>query len=299
MQRYTHSGIVPVSGAITTVLVGLTAAVLGGLVYAVAAYWISWGIMRLVMMGVYAAVVGVAIGIAANAGKIRSPLFITVVALVCAGLGLWTYWGGYDVARNGLGVAAVAWTPDRLVEHGQELFKEGTFTLRGKGRTNGWLLAIVWVIEAVCVTFIIVALARTDAQRPFCESCLAWTGSTSGLLLVAADGNEPPWQEVLAGDLTAIAAFQPADPTDSPHVRLDLARCPKCQHSNFVTLTAVTLKTDSKGNTKTIERQLLVNGLITDPEAEFLNAFSERLHGNEEGDEKGYDEDNEEDGDGE
>jgi hypothetical protein len=284
MQRYTHSGIVPVRGAILTVLVGLSAAAVGGLVYAFLAYWLSWGPVRAVLMSVYALSVGVAIAVAANHGKIRSSLFNTFVALVCAAVGMWVYWGGYDVARNGIAVVPAAWTPSRLQEHGQEMFQDGTFTMKGNRRADGWLLVGFWIAEGVCVGLIVAAIARSDANRPFCESCQVWTGSKSGLMILAADGKEPPWQEVLSGDLTAIASFQPTTAETSPHVRLDLARCPNCQHSNFVTLTGVTITTDSKGNSKTKERQLLLNGMISDPEAEFLNEFARQLKGDVGGD---------------
>jgi hypothetical protein len=279
MQRYTHSGIIPVSGAITTIVTGLSAAVVAGMVYAFFAYWISWGPFRLIMMCIYGLTLGVAIAVAANYGKIRSPLFNTVVAIVCAAFGLWIYWGAYDVARNGVAVIPAAWGPARLQEHGEQLFEDGTFTMKGRDRTDGWPLVGVWVAEGISVLLIVVTLARTDAARPFCETCLEWTGSTSGLMRVAADGKEPPWQEVLGGDLTAIASFQPANASTTPHVRLDLARCPKCQHSNFVSLTAVEITTDSKGKTKTTEVTLLQNGMISDPEAEFLREFSQQLHG--------------------
>ncbi len=294
MQRYTHSGIIPVNGAITTVVTGLSAAVVAGVVYAFLAYWITWGPFRLIMMCIYGLTVGIAIAVSANYGKIRSPLFNTVVAIACSAIGLWIYWGAYDVAKNGVAVIPAAWGPARLHEHGEQLFKDGTFFMKGNRKENGWLLVGAWVAEGICVLLIVVTLARTDAARPFCETCLEWTGSTSGLMRVAADGNEPPWQEVLGGDLTAIASFQPANASTTPHVRLDLARCPKCQHSNFVSLTSITITTDSKGKTKTKERQLLLNGMITDPEAEFLHEFSKQLHENDGGDETDDDQDDEE-----
>ena len=289
MKRYSHSGIVPASGAINTVLAGLAAAALGGLLYAFLVYWLSWGFFRFLLMLGYSLLVGGAIAYAANRGKIRSPLFNTVIALVCVVLGLWVYWGAYDVARNGAGVAATAWMPEGLARHGQDLFEKGSFTLKGRNKIDGWLLVIFWIAEGVCVTGIVVAMARMDAARPFCETCQEWTNSTAGLLRLSADGNEPPWQEVLSGDLTALATFEPAGSDTSPHVRLDLARCPKCDHSNFVTLTSVTIKKDSKGKTKTIERALITNGAITDPESVFLWEFSKQLHGPDGADGEGGD----------
>jgi len=298
MQRYTHSGIVPVGGAINTVLAGLAAAAIGGLVYAFLAYWLSWGPLRVLLMLGYSFGVGIALAVVANRGNIRSPLFNTVVGLVSVMLGMWVYWGGYDVARHGMAVAPTAWTPAGLERNGAELFEKGSFTMKRRQTIKGWLLVIVWVAEGVCVTGIIVATARSDAQRPFCETCLEWTNAEKGLMYLAADGNEPTWQEVLAGDLTALAVFARAFEHTSPHVRLDLARCPKCEHSNFVSLTAVTITTDKKGNDKTKERSLITSGAISDPEAVFLHEFAKQLTGvGEDVDDEGFGDDETDEGD--
>jgi hypothetical protein len=290
MQRYSHSGIVPVGGAIVSVISGLSAAVLGGFVYAFLAYWLSFGVFRAILMVGYSLTVGGAIATAANVGKLRNPLVNTVIALVCALVGLWVYWGAFDLARNGLGMAATAWTPPGIARHAEDLFEKGSFTMKGKAKVNGVPLVAAWIAEGICVILIVVVMARMDAARPFCESCLEWTQSTSGLMRFAADGKEPPWQEVLAGDLTAVATFAPANSLTSPHVRLDLASCPKCVHSNFVTLTSVTITRDKKGKTKTTETTLITSGAITDPEAEFLRQYSEQLHGTDGGDEDDEDE---------
>lgn len=275
----------------TAVIGGLLAAIVGGLLYAFLSWWISWGFLRLLMMIIYSLTVGGAIGVTANKGNIRSPLFNTVLALVCVAVGLWVYWGAYDVARNGMGVAATAWTPQGLRRHAADLFENGSFSMKGKNKVKEWLLVVFWIGEGICITTIVVGLARSDAARPFCETCRRWTDSTSGLMHLAADGKEPAWQEVLGGDLTALATFAPTGKGTSPHVRLDLASCPACLHNNFVTLHCVTIKRDKKGKTKTIERSLIVNGAITDPEAEFLRQFAHQHAVDDGGDDEDGDDD--------
>jgi hypothetical protein len=293
MQRYVHSGIVPASGAILALLMGLSTAIVGGLVYAFAAWWMNWGPIRFLLMLVFAVSVGGFIAVGANRGKIRSPLFNTVLALLCSAVGLWIYWGAYDVARHGLAVAPAAWTPAGLARHGEELFADGSFTMKGRQRIDGWLLVGCWIAEGLAVTGIVVALSRLDAQRPFCETCLEWTNSTTGLMRFQADGQEPAWNEVLSGDLPALAVFSPTTPNTSPHVRLDLASCPKCEHTNYVTLTTVTITKNKKGEDKTTERAMITSGAITDPEAQFLREYAQQLHGHAEGDsaDEGDDED--------
>jgi hypothetical protein len=246
-------------------------------------------------MLVFAACLGGFIAVGANRGKVRSPLFNTVVGLLCTAVGLWIYWGAYDVARHGLAVAPTAWTPAGLERHGEELFADGSFTMKGRHRIDGWLLVGFWVAEGLAVTGIVVALARLDAQRPFCETCLEWTNSTSGLMRLRADGSEPAWNEVLSGDLPALAAFSPTTSSTSPHVRLDLASCPKCEHSNYVTLTAVTITKNKKGEDKTTERAIITGGAITDPEAQFLREYAKQLHGHAQGDSDDEDDDEDDD----
>ena len=299
MQRYVHSGIVPASGAILALLMGLSAAIVGGLVYAFAAWWMNWGPIRFLLMLVFAVSVGGFIAVGANRGKIRSPLFNTVLALVCSAVGLWIYWGAYDVARHGLAVAPAAWTPAGIARHGEELFADGSFTMKGRQKIDGWLLVGFWIAEGLAVTGIVVALARLDAQRPFCETCLEWTNSTTGLMRFAADGQEPAWNEVLSGDLPALAVFSPTTPNNSPHVRLDLASCPKCEHTNYVTLTAVTITKNKKGEDKVTERAMIANGAITDPEAQFLREYAKQLHGHAEGDSDDDDDEDDDDNDDE
>ena len=286
MQRYSHSGIVPTTGAIQTLLAGVGFATVGGAIYAFAAYWLAgWGPIRFLLMLSYSLVVGVAVAVAANRGKIRSPLFNSAVALLSVAVGLWIYWGAYDVARNGLAVAPSAWTPAGLTRNASDLFVNGSFTMKRKQKVDGWLLVAFWIGEGVCVTGIAIALARSDANVPFCENCQEWTKSEQALLRLAASGAEREWQEVLAGDLPALAVFERAYTKTTPQVRLDLARCPKCEHSNFVSLTAVTITKDKKGNDKTKERSLIVNGAITDPEAVFLAEFAKQMTGMNEIDE--------------
>ncbi|MEX2174209.1 MAG: hypothetical protein WD872_07595 [Pirellulaceae bacterium] len=284
MQKYSHSGIVPPPAAIHTVLAGLATAAIGGVIYAFASYWLNIGLVRCLLMLVYAFSLGGIIAWMANRGKIRSPLFVTVVALLCAALGMWIYWGTYDVARHGWGVAGSAWTPQGLLRQGEDLFVNGSWALRGRRQVTGWLLVAIWIVEAVVVLFLASGAARADAARPFCETCLEWTHPTPSLLRLAADGNEPTWQEVMAGDLPALAVFEPTDANASPHVRLDLSSCPQCQHGNFVSLTGVTITSSRKGKAKTHEHSLIVNGQITDAEAEFLREFARQLHGTADGD---------------
>lgn len=276
MQTYSPSGIVPLRGAILTMLVAFSAAIIGGIVYAFAFWWISIGILRILLALGFAVTLGFTIAAAARGGKVRSPTFVTIIALLAVIVTLWIYWGAYDWARHGPRAGVAAWSPGGLIAQGQDLFENGSWAIR-RSVIKGWLLVVFWVVEALTIGFIVVASASVDAQRPFCETCLEWSESTSNLMRLQGTGTEPAFQEVLAGDLTALGVCEPAPHGSREYVRLDLASCPKCEHSSFVSLYAVKVTKDKKGNDKTEQKTLVMNGALTDAQAEFLRLFAEQM----------------------
>ena len=276
MKTYSPSGIVPLRGALLTAVGALLAAVVGGFVYAFAFWWIGIGLLRILLMLGFAIALGFTIAALARGGKVRSPLFVTVIALAAVVLTLWIYWGAYDWARHGPDAGLTAWSSAGLTAQAQDLFENGSWAIR-RSVIKGWLLVVFWVAEALAIGFIVVAGASADAQRPFCETCLEWSDSTSNLMRLQGTGTEPAFQEVLAGDLTALGLCEPAPHGSREYVRLDLASCPKCEHSSFVSLYAVTVTKDKKGNDKTDQKTLVMNGALTAAQAEFLRLFAEQM----------------------
>jgi hypothetical protein len=278
MRTYTSSGIVPIAGGLITAVVGLLIAAASGFAYAYAFHWMPLGFLRIFLCLLYCFVVGMTIATVGKQTKIRSPLFITVVAFVSMLLGLWIYWGAYRWAKEGAGVGLAAWSPQELIAFGQRLFEEGSFKLR-RTTVDGPLLVIFWLLEAVVMFCGIVGIAQAHVWQPFCETCQQWTITRAGLIRLAASGKEPTFDQVLAGDFALLATFPLANEKASPHVRLDLTTCLQCQHSNFLSLAAVTVKRNSKGKEKTSEDSLLSYGVLTDVQAEMVRQLANMLAG--------------------
>lgn len=276
MQTYSHSGTVPIAGGIYTPLIGLATAGVAGFIYAYAFRWMPIGLLRLLLLGVYCLVVGVAIAVTANSAKIRSPLFVTIVAIVCTLFGLWIYWGAYRWAKEGAGVGLAAWSPAELAAFGQRLFEEGSFKIR-RSLIDGWLLVGFWIAEVGVMLWAIVSLARSDAHRPFCETCEEWTNEDKTALRFAASGTELSWSQILAGDFAELGRFETASQLTPQHVRLNVASCPKCVHSNFLTINAVTVTFDKKGKSNAKDRTIIRNAHLTDTQAEMLRALAKML----------------------
>jgi hypothetical protein len=278
MRTYTSSGIVPIAGGVITVVGGLLVTALCAFVYAYAFHWMPIGFLRFFLCLIYCFVVGMTIATLGKQTKIRSPLFITVLAFAAMLLGLWIYWGAYRWAKEGAGIGLAAWSPQELIAFGQRLFEEGSIKFR-RTTIDGPLLVIFWILEAVVMFCGIVGIAQAHVWQPFCESCQQWTITRAGLIRLSASGKEPAFEQILAGDFALLATFPLASEKTSPHVRLDLTTCPQCQHSNFLSLSAVTIKVDKKGKEKKSEESLLSYGVLTDVQAEMVRQLAHMLAG--------------------
>jgi hypothetical protein len=276
MQTYKHSGTVPVSGGISTAVAGLSAAVIGGFAYGFAFYWMPFTLLKLLLLMGYCFLVGTTIAGVARSTKIRSPLFVTAIAVICVIVGWWVEWGAYRWAKEGAGIGLAAWSPTEILAFGQRLFEDGSFRLR-RSTVAGWFLVGFWIAEAGTMLVSIVRLAREDAARPFCEACEAWTDTDKGLIHLASDGKEPAWAQVLAGDLASLGLFPVAAPETSPYARLDLTTCPKCEHSNYLSITATTITLDKKGNAKEKHEPLMTNAVLTATQAEMVRQLANLL----------------------
>jgi hypothetical protein len=276
MRTYTTSGIVPIAGGILTALAAIAVTVLCAFVYAYAFRWMPLGLLRIFLFLGYCFAVGIAISTLGKWTKIRSPLFIIVLAVACTLVGLWIHWGASVWAKEGAQTGLAAWSPAELVAFGQRLFENGSFKIR-RSTIDGWLLVAFWIAEAGGMFALIAGSAQAHVWQPFCESCGQWTTNHPGMIRLAANGKEPAWDQVLAGDFALLATYPLANAQTSPHVRLDLATCPSCNHSNFLSLAACTIKYDKKGKATTKEESLLSHGVLNDIQAEMIRELAHLL----------------------
>lgn len=276
MQTYSHSGAVPISGAISTLVGGALTAAISGLIYAYAFHWIPLIYINFLLAMAFGIVIGVAISIIARRGKIRNNLFLRFAGVLCALFGIYVYWGAYLWALAGIGnVGLSAFWPPTLIGFAEHLFDQGSWGFKGVANINGWFLVCFWVGETGLILWMATAIALTNAQLPFCEACNEWTDTEQGVARLNATGQEPAWQQVLSGDLPSLAEFPPAEPTAREFVRLDVARCPRCEQSRFLTIHRVEITTDKKGNDTTKEKPVVINAMLTPSQFAVVEACAE------------------------
>ena len=253
-----------------SLLSGLLVALLGGFLYAWSVQWIPLIYINFLATLAYAAIVGGAVGVVARMGKIRSNLAVGLLTLFAMTVGIWLYWGASIWAMGGREVGINAWRPVVLSEFVQHLFEHGSWGLKNGAPVTGWFLVTVWIVEIGLLLGVAWATAVACVSQPFCESCNEWTETETAVARFDANGHESVWQRVITDDLPALGEV-PLLTEDKPKfVRLDFAKCPKCENSNFMTLQAVEITTDSKGNTKTNERKLLSHGILTAEQSQII-----------------------------
>jgi hypothetical protein len=281
MQTYSHSGAAPVGGAIKTVLIGVLTATVGGIIYAYAFYWIPFVYLNFLITLAYAGAMGLAIAITARRARIRNNWFVAIVGFVVALVGLYVYWAAYLWALAGIqNVGLAAFSPSVLIAFGKHLFEKGSWGIK-KETVTGWFLVAFWIAEALLILRVCVSFALAEARRPFCESCGEWTEIEENVARLASTGDEPEWQQVFAGDLPSLAAFPAAEQGANRFARLDVARCPRCEQSRFLTVSTVKVTIDKKGKANEDVRRLITNAILTPAQFAVVEACSKLYRQNE------------------
>jgi hypothetical protein len=264
LKGYAHSGTVPIGGALAAIVAGGVVATIAGVIYAYAFYWIPIVYLNFLITLGFGGVIGGTVAIAAKFGKIRNNWVVAGIALLMTVWGLYVYWGSYLLALAGFGnVGLSAFDPLVIMGFAGALFEEGSWGI-GKGEPiTGWFLVLFWIAEIGTVLVVSLMASMMHAGLPFCESCQEWAEESKAVAKLAADGNEPTWQQVLGGDLPALAEFSPADGLAPAFVQLDLARCPRCEASRFLTINKVQMTVDKNGEPTAKMDALITNAMIT------------------------------------
>lgn len=266
-ELYKHSGAITVTGTLLGLLCGSAAAVALGFAYTYAIVWIPFVYVNALLTFVFGVGIGFAVAAGAKAGKLRSMAVVTLLGLFCGLLGLWTAWAVDPMARLGRVADGPSFSPlfgfGALFRYMGALYTNGSWGF-GSVPVSGIFLGVIWAIEA---GLIVVAAMFTAPGRlmdvAFCEPCEAWTKLQTGLRTISLEGVDSLLARMAEGDVAALRETKPAGAADAGHVRVDLATCPSCANSAYLTLTLVIKKADEKGKESKEEKTVLQNLVLS------------------------------------
>jgi len=277
MKTYSHSGWAPPHGVFATLFAGMAAAVPFGFIYAYSFRYIPYPYLNIVITLAFGAGLGFIVAKTAEWGKVRNNIIVGAIGLFVGLFGLYVYWGAYWWAVAGFDrvaqIGLYAFMPWGILDLALRLFDKGSWGIsENAGNLTGWLLVGIWVIETCIVLGLSVVVSLLNSDRPFCETCQVWTEPQRGVARLSGNGSEPAWEKVLAGELPALAEFPPAPPGAMQYVRLDLARCPRCEYGRFLTICAVDVVVDKEGKASEKARALVTNGIVTPSQCAVVEA---------------------------
>ncbi len=272
-NRYQHSGRAPAVEVVVAIVLGTVAAALGGYAYSHLA--VVTPILKVCLLLVCALGYGVGSVVSwrMKAGHIRSPGAATLVGLICGTVALYVAWGADSIARGALPAgtpAMLAFSPEWLVQYVERFYRNGFWSFSGNGVnvTGAWLV-VFWVAEAFVIVMVPVVVARDELDLlTYCETCCAWCEPKPGISRLAPSDAVALAKRVEAGELHALAETPAAGANDAVAVRLDLARCPSCSDSNYLSLQRVSVVIDKRGRRKESSELLVSNVRLSKTDVE-------------------------------
>jgi hypothetical protein len=269
METYRHSGAISPVGILLAVTVGVISAVVLGVVYSLGNVNIPYVKIHCLLTIGFGCLMGLAVGLAAKAGKIRNNFVAAAYGFVIGLIGLYVAWGTDFLIRDiipaggQISDAVIAFSPEALWEYIKWFYENGKWAVSGHKPWVGIQLGVVWSIEAITIlagSTIFACIFIMDL--PFCESCNRWTTKKAGERKLSLVGAGEALNRLLTGDLTALAEFNLAQDEEAEYLQLDMATCPACSESNYLTVKQNKQTLDSEGKPKTDSKSLLENMLV-------------------------------------
>lgn len=275
-QAYVRSGIVPISGAFWCLTLSALIIPVLAFFYALVIEWIPLIYVSVVATLVYGFVAGLVVGVLWKMNNIRSLLFYRFAFLLFFVYAMYLYWAMSIWAKDGFAHGLTVFDPEVILAFGRRLFDEGSWGFSKNAPVKGWFLVAFWIAEALLIASVMYFVITSDADQPFCESCQQWTETEKGVAMFHATGREPEWDRLRSGDYSALTQLPILMSKQPEYVRVDVATCPKCSASNFLTVQHVKVKKDDEGGETKTETNLLTNIVLRGDHLQLVRELVDR-----------------------
>jgi hypothetical protein len=266
METYRHSGSISYSGILIASAAGVATAVVLGVIYSFAIVNIPFAKLHFVLTMFYGTLIGFAVGWGAKVGKIRSVFIAAAYGFACGLVGLYVAWAVDLIARvilpGNLPISIwSAFSPDVLLDYMKQFYDQGAWGMRGGENLKGPFLGVIWVAEAIVIVGGAAFFAPMRIKdHPFCEACSQWTTIRPVGTNLSLRNAETTLPALLSGEVAALSKFSAAD-TEQLYLQLELASCPSCDESHYLSLFQVAKSIDKKGK-ETVERRPVIRNML-------------------------------------
>ena len=277
---YRHSGMIPISGLVITLVGGLTVGVVGAIAYAYLVRWIPILYLRVLLPVALGALIGFVVGRLARAGRLRNKaitLALVLLVTLIAYYFTWVFWikATFDrfVEGHDLTVRWLITSPRMLWTAISFLNETGTWSFKRSDPVSGWFLGLIWLIEAgVIFVLALGTWTATAGDDVYCETCDKWAPDGAAIRRTVPGDPATARQRLAAHDFAYLDTL-PADSETSSHWwSFNYRRCPGCDNLHALSLIETRITTDSKGNTSTKTTKIVDKLLLSPQEAQRLAA---------------------------
>lgn len=239
---YKLSGKFTPAGLLMGLASGLAASFPLGILYNYSIVEVPSVKLRMIFTVLFGVLLGVACGWGLHAGKTRNDRVAGWMGIAVSSGGLYLSWVNWILHqlqpdRWILNPLPLALRPGALWKLMVAINAEGTWSTGGGEPDHGFMLWVIWILEAVVVIGAGWLAAQPMADRkPFCEICGTWC-SRQPALIFGPRLDEREFQSHLeSGDARALNGLE-AGSMKEAHYRLDLDSCGNCHRTNTATLT--------------------------------------------------------------
>ncbi len=289
-ETYKHSGKVPAKGMLLVAFALIPFAIVMGVLYSFGIVYLPFMKIRVVVTLFFGGALGGLSAIVCHKAKFRSRLAVFLVILLVSATSYYASWAVHHTAfglrKGALNVPNAAvdalegFAPKNIYRWAKIIHDNGIWSV-GKGKKlKGIGVCILWALEALIIFGTAISSRGKFGSAPFCEDCDEWTNETVDLANLPVAPDDPAWDKFSTGDLDAVKKLQLV--VDSmQYVELQVATCPTCENSDFVSAVGVVLKHGKDGEfdkkTKPIVRHLRISRTQHDEIQAFASAMAEAV----------------------
>ncbi|MBN2210857.1 MAG: hypothetical protein JW709_05620 [Sedimentisphaerales bacterium] len=263
-RYYQPSGVVGVVGLINMIVLGVSAAVVLGVIYGYAIFYIPFIYVSFVITLGFGAGVGYAVGLGGRLGKVRNAKVGYILGFLAGCLAEYIGWVSWLLAASDQEVLIL--NPKVMLDAIQMVAAEGAWSIFN-WTPSGILLYLIWTVEAMMIIGVCTFLAGSMlSAKPFCESCNQWIKDKMTIAPLTPIGEPDHLKGLLEQrDFSALTALQKQPNGQTNSTTIDLVHCPICQRSHFLTVTSVEI-TDDSGKKEQTQQNVIVKNLILSAE---------------------------------
>jgi len=250
---YKHSGTVGSTGPILMTVLGILTGLIGGVIYGFAMQYCPLIYLNAIIMIGFGCIVGVATGMGAKKGKVRSNTVVMIFGAITGLIAIYAGWISWIYAFTQQKI--LIFSPLDIFEVATIIAEKGAWSIKGATPT-GVVLMGLWGIELLCVVGAASYIAKNGISQPFCERCDKWVEHE--VLLTPLTPILDPGQFIVkleSGDMTPITELVLPPVNSKIYSTVTLEHCDSCTENYFVsaTISTITEDKDKKETTNTVE----------------------------------------------